>query len=96
MMFTVEQQDDGKHGAFIAKSGDTQAGDMTYTWVGDRMFIIDHTGVEDVFRGQGVGRVMLDQAVAFAREKQLKILPLCPYAKSVFVKDESIRDVLNG
>lgn len=95
-MFTVEQQDDGKHGAFIAKENGVPAGEMTYTWAGEKMFIIDHTGVEEGFNGRGVGRTMLDHAVAFAREKGVKILPLCPYAKSVFVKDESIRDVLNG
>ncbi len=95
-MFIVEQKDDGKHGAFIAKEGSIQAGEMTYTWAGEKMFIIDHTGVEEGFNGRGVGRTMLDQAVKLAREKQFKILPLCPYPKSVFVKDESIRDVLNG
>lgn len=92
----IIQQDDGKHGAFIAKDGDVQAGDMTYTWAGESMFIIDHTGVEDAFKGQGVGRAMLNFAVSFAREKGLKIMPLCPFAKSVFDKDASIRDVLFG
>lgn len=90
----ITQQDDGKHGAFIAADNGTPAGEMTYTWAGDAMFIIDHTGVEEAYKGQGVGRKLLDAAVAFAREKQLKILPLCPFAKSVFDKDASIRDVL--
>lgn len=92
----ITQQDDGKHGVFIAKDDDAQAGDMTYTWAGESMFIIDHTGVEDAFKRQGVGRAMLDFAVGFAREKDLKIMPLCPFAKSVFDKDVSIRDVLFG
>ena len=35
-----------------------------------------------------------DQAVEFARQKQLKIIPLCPFAKSIFDKDPSIHDVL--
>ncbi len=90
----ITQQDDGKHGVFTSADNGTPAGEMTYTWAGDAMFIIDHTGVEAAYKGQGVGRKMLDAAVAFAREKQLKILPLCPYAKSVFDKDAAIRDVL--
>lgn len=94
-MFSVKQQDDGKHGAFIAMSAEQQAGEMTYTWAGDKMFIIDHTDVDENFKGQGVGRIMLDQAVAFARQKGVKILPLCPYAKSVFLKDAGINDVLH-
>ncbi|HFF4907178.1 TPA: GNAT family N-acetyltransferase, partial [Acinetobacter baumannii] len=45
-------------------------------------------------RGQGVGRQLLDALVAFVREKDVKVIPLCPYAKSVFDKDPSIGDVL--
>ena len=32
--------------------------------------------------------------VKFARENNIKIIPLCPFAKSVFDRTESIRDVL--
>lgn len=92
----ITQQDDGKHGAFLAESNGAQAGEMTYTWAGDKMFIIDHTDVGEAFKGQGVGRKLLDAAVAFARAQNLKILPLCPFAKSVFDKDGSIHDVLHG
>ena len=60
------------------------------------MFIIDHTDVSEDYRGQGIGRQILDKVVAFALEKNLKIIPLCPYAKSVFDKDPSIADVLRN
>ena len=52
----ITQQDDGKHGAFLAHSEGKQAGEMTYTWAGETMFIIDHTDVDEAFKGQGVGR----------------------------------------
>ncbi|MDO5058567.1 MAG: GNAT family N-acetyltransferase [Neisseria sp.] len=92
----ITQKDDGKHGGFYGEENGQAAGEMTYTWAGDTMFIIDHTDVDEAFKGQGVGRKLVDAAVAFAREKELKVLPLCPFAKSVFDKDESIRDVLRG
>ena len=59
------------------------------------MFIIDHDVLED-YRGQAIGRQLLDAVVAFARWKNLKIILLCPYAKSVFNKDPSIADVLKN
>jgi predicted GNAT family acetyltransferase len=34
------------------------------------------------------------EVVLFARENNIKIIPLCPFAKSVFDKTEEIRDVL--
>ena len=90
----VKQRDDGLKGEFyIADKGEILA-QMTYVWAGDSRFIIDHTEVSDALRGQGAGKLMLAQAVAFAREKGVKILPLCPFAKSVFDKTPDYSDLL--
>ena len=80
----------------MAYVGDLSAPDaqMTFSRAGSGMIIIDHTEVNESLRGQGVGRKLLDRLVAFAREEKLKVIALCPYAKSVFDKDASIRDVL--
>lgn len=67
---------------------------MTYSWAGDSKIIIDHTEVNAEFNGRGVGKQMVMAAVDFARENNIKILPLCPFAKSVFDKTEEIKDVL--
>ncbi len=34
------------------------------------------------------------EVVKFARENKIKIIPLCPFAKSVFDRLEEIKDVL--
>ncbi|ENX12310.1 hypothetical protein F895_03237 [Acinetobacter sp. CIP 64.2] len=90
----IQQSDDGKHGTFQLFEGEVLAGEMAYTWAGGEMLIIDHTDVNVDFRGQGVGRKLLDELIAFVREREVKVIPLCPFAKSVFDKDPSIRDVL--
>lgn len=84
--------DDGKKGHFKATEGDIQAGLMTYVLAGDDKFIIEHTVGNPDFKG--IGMKLLDKAVAFAREKNLKIIPLCPFAKKMFDRKEEIRDVL--
>ncbi|RRJ90537.1 N-acetyltransferase [Paenimyroides tangerinum] len=81
-------------GAFIAQSEGKKAGEMTYSKAGEKLIIIDHTEVDSAFGGQGVGKKMVLAAVDFARENQIKILPLCPFAKAAFDKDSSIQDVL--
>lgn len=83
-----------KSGAFIAKVQEKQAGLMSYIWAGTGKFIIDHTEVSEEFRGQKVGQKLLAEAVEFARQKGVKILPLCPFAKAMFDKDDKIKDVL--
>ena len=54
-----------------------------------------HTEVNPDFSGQGVGKKMVMDAVDFARANHIKIIPLCPFAKSVFEKEAEIRDVLS-
>jgi predicted GNAT family acetyltransferase len=91
---TIEQINDGRKGYFEALEDGKQAGKMTYTWAGDTKFIIDHTEVNEAFNGKGVGKKMVMATVEYARENNVKILPLCPFAKSVFDKTPEIHDVL--
>lgn len=90
----IRQTDDNKHGSFIMFDNDVQIAEMAYTWAGEQLLIIDHTDVDEKYKGQGLGRKLLDELVAFVRAKNVKVIPLCPFSKSVFDKDASIRDVL--
>jgi predicted GNAT family acetyltransferase len=90
----IEQEDNGKKGAFLINLENERVGEMTYVWAGTDRIIIDHTEVSPVLKGKGAGKKMVEAAVAFAREKQIKIVPLCPFAKSVFDKTPELRDVL--
>ncbi len=90
----IQQVNNENKGFFKAVEDGKQAGKMTYSWAGEAKFIIDHTEVDPAFNGRGVGKKMVMAAVNYARENHLKIIPLCPFAKSVFDKVEEIRDVL--
>lgn len=67
---------------------------MTYVPTGEDKIIIDHTEVNDELRGQGAGEMMVEAAVKYARQNNKKIIPLCPFAKSVFDKTPEFQDVL--
>ncbi len=90
----VLHEDNGKKGSFFIRVNDEKQAEMTYTWAGTERIIIDHTEVNDALRGKSAGKQMLMKTVEFAREKGIKIIPLCPFAKSVFQKVPEIRDVL--
>lgn len=91
---TIQHETDGKKGAFYVEIEGERLAEMTYTAAGATKFIIDHTEVSDKLRGKGVGLQLVKASVAYAREHNLKIMPLCPFAKSVFDKKEELRDVL--
>ena len=90
----IEQVNRESKGFFKAKIEGETAGRMTYSWAGTDKFIIDHTEVNEGFNGKGVGKALVMAAVEYARENHLKIIPLCPYAKSVFDRTVEIHDVL--
>lgn len=87
------EQNGNKGAAFLEVAGERKA-EMTYSATGNGLVIIDHTEVDASLQGQGVGKKLLLVLVEEARNKGDKILALCPFAKSVFDKDASIRDVL--
>lgn len=84
----------GKKGRFYFEMNGVQKAEMTYTYAGDNKIIIDHTEVDQSLKGQGVGYKLVETAVVCAREKDIKILPLCPFANAVFKKRKEYQDVL--
>jgi uncharacterized protein len=85
----------GPKGSFYVEQDGARLAEMTYTSAGEDLIIIDHTEVSDALRGRSVGRRLVDAGVAWARAEGKKILPLCPYARSVFDRDPSLADVLS-
>jgi len=90
----VKQENDSKKGMFYIEQDGKVVAEMTYVWAGPKKIIINHTEVNDILKGQGAGKQMLSKAVEFVRENGLKIIPLCPFVKSVFDKTPEYDDVL--
>ncbi len=90
----IEQFNRESKGFFKATEDGKEAGRMTYSWAGENRFIIDHTEVNPEFSGRGVGQKMVEAALNYARANNLKILPLCPFAKAQFDRHPEWHDVL--
>ena len=86
-------EDNGSKGRYVIH-GDGAEAEMTFTRVGKSQMIIDHTGVPDAFRGQGIGLKLVQRAVEDARESGVKIIPLCPFAAAQFKRHPEWADVL--
>ena len=90
----ILHHDDGKKGRFFIEADGSTAAEMTYVWAGPQKIIIDHTEVDERLIGMNAGKQLLAEAVAFAREQNLKILPLCPFAAAQMNKTSEYQDVL--
>lgn len=90
----IQLEDKGSKGRYVIRTASGEEAEMTFTKVGERQIIIDHTGVPDAFRGQGAGLRLVTRAVEDARAAGKKIIPLCPFAASQFRRHQEWADVL--
>lgn len=95
MSHEIQQEDNGQKGSFFIELDGKRLAQMTYVYAGEGKIIIDHTEVDDSLRGTGTGQKLVDAGADWARSKQIKILPLCPFAKKVMTSDrDKYADVL--
>ncbi|NIT55182.1 MAG: GNAT family N-acetyltransferase [Aliifodinibius sp.] len=91
----IQHKDEHSKGSFFVEVNEKVKAEITYSKAGSSKIIIDHTEVSDSLRGEGVGKALVEHAVNYARENELTVIPLCPFAKSVIERNESLQDVLN-
>ena len=86
-MQVLHEGDDKKARFYIEENG-VRVAVMEYVYAGTDKFIIEHTEVNESHEGKGLGKLLV------ARERQMKIIPLCPYANAVFKRKSEYGDVL--
>ena len=80
-------------GAFLMEQEGRQIGELHYQRAGARI-IVTHTEVAYDMREKGLGQLLIDAAVEWARAENLKIVPLCSYARRVLADSPKYSDVL--
>ena len=84
----------GKRKFYIGENEEDVLAEMTInTDVEDRI-IIEHTFVSDTLKGQGIGPMLLNKVVEYARENNKKIVPMCGYANKLVSKTDEYNDVV--
>lgn len=84
----------GTKGMFYVGQDGGILAELVYTMASPEKMIIEHTEVDESLAGKSVGLQLVHTAVEYARSHHLKIIPLCPFAKSLFDKKAEWRDVL--
>ena len=64
-------------------SDDKKVGKMDIS-VADHKLTVYHTEVDEEYEGRGFAKLLLEKLVSYARENDLKIVPLCPYVFAQF------------
>ena len=90
----IQHQETQRGSEFFIERDGRHIAEITYQYQDDHTILADHTWVDLTLRGQGVARQLLDILVAFAREKQLKIVPTCSYVDVMFQREAEFADVV--
>lgn len=89
----IKHKENDSRGMFYIESEKGLIAELTYFISGDDLMTIDHTEVKRELENQGIGSSLVKKSVEFARENNLKIEPLCPFAEVQFDRNTSYHDV---
>ena len=64
---TYDFEDGETGGRFVARDGEGNEAELTFSKAGTERIVADHTGVPDVFRGQGVGKQLVERLITYVR-----------------------------
>lgn len=86
--------DKGVRGQFYIAEGGKRLALLDYfvTTPGDMN--ITHTEVGEELSGQGIGKKLVAEVVAYARANDMKVIPTCPFAAKIIDKTPEFQDVL--
>lgn len=58
-------------------------------------FVITHVGVHPELRGQGLAGRIVEASLAYAKEKSLRVIPMCSYAAAFMRRHPEYMELTN-
>ena len=92
VVVTREEGRDGQE--FVLRVDGERLGSLDYAVPEAGVMRIDYVEVAPKLRGSGLGRELVQAAVDWAREGNLKIVPICGYARAVIARDPAMSKLL--
>ena len=84
---TIEREElNGTH-EFVLRIDGERFGFLEFTRPDVGVFRIEYVEVSPELRGTGLGRQLVEKAVAFAADANLRVVPICSYARAVIQRD---------
>jgi len=90
----VTHEDHGNRGRYVATlPGIEGEAELTWRAGGPGIIIADHTHAPHSMRGTGVAAAMVQQLIADARRRGLRIVPACSYIRVQFQRHPEWADL---
>ncbi len=96
MEIRTEEQDSGGI-IFLENEEKKEVGRLTFSLNNeDKIFIISYVMVHNQYESQGLGKILVREALKMALDKNYKIYPHCSYANSILKKMPEAESFLVG
>jgi len=86
----------GSHSFYVGDSEKKPLAEIIFHYTGDKIIEIDSAFVSGPLRGHNIAVQILDELADWARNKDIKIVPVCPYIKQKMLSSDDYKDVLYG
>jgi uncharacterized protein len=87
---SIEREElNGVH-EFVLRIDGERRGFLEFTRPDVGVMRIEYVEVDPSLRGTGLGLQLVEKAVAFAKEAELKVVPICSYARAVISRDANL------
>lgn len=84
----------GEHKFYMGENQRNPIAEIIFYPKGEKEITIDYVYVSQALRRQGIGKILVDKVVEYARIEEKKIIPVCSYAKKVLRENKKYTDVL--
>jgi predicted GNAT family acetyltransferase len=87
---TIEREElNGTH-EFVLRIDGERYGFLEFTRPDVGVMRIEYVEVAPELRGTGLGKQLVEKAVAFATDASLRVVPICSYARAVIHRDPAL------
>ncbi len=91
---SIVREDKPTGGRYVASVEGKSDAEMTFSKAGERILIVDHTGVPEELGGMGVGKALVEYMVMDVRARGFKVVPLCPFTNTILRRHPEWQDIL--
>ena len=87
---TIDREELNGATEFVLRVDGERLGFLAFTRPEVGVMRIEYVEVSPGLRGTGLGRQLVEKAVAFATDAKLKVIPICSYARAVIDRDPAM------
>jgi len=90
----IKHRENAHKGSFYVEENNSVLAELSYSFAGADKLILDQTNVTIELKGKKIGNSLVEAAVNYSKAKNIKIVPLCPFAKDLIENTPKFRGVL--